>query len=125
MLNKESLSSVSELRPSTWYVRSAPPARPPAVAAPSPSPTPADETGRAPSALTAEAVQNALDRMSSHVQNLQRALQFSVDEESGDTVVKVIDAETKEVIRQIPSEELLAIAHRLRSTAGVLVAESV
>lgn len=41
-------------------------------------------------------------------------LNFSTDESSGRTVVKVIDAETKDVIRQIPSEEVLKTADKVR-----------
>lgn len=37
-------------------------------------------------------------------------LSFSIDEETNASVVKVIDKETNEVIRQIPSEEMLAIS---------------
>ncbi len=43
-----------------------------------------------------------------------RTLNFSVDEESGKPVVKVIDFETKEVIRQIPSEEVLTMAKAIK-----------
>lgn len=47
-------------------------------------------------------------------------LQFSIDEESGETVVKVVDADTDEVIRQIPSEEMLALARNLQRMEGFL-----
>lgn len=40
-------------------------------------------------------------------------LEFSIDDTTGQTVVKVIDSSTKELIRQIPSEEMLAIAQAL------------
>lgn len=38
------------------------------------------------------------------------SLQFSVDDQSGTRVVRLIDASTQEVIRQIPSEEMIRIA---------------
>ncbi|MCU0870215.1 MAG: flagellar protein FlaG [Burkholderiales bacterium] len=47
-------------------------------------------------------------------------LQFSIDEQSGETVVKVVDADTDEVIRQIPSEEMLALARNLQRMEGLL-----
>ncbi len=124
MIDKKPLSRVAELTSSARYARismTTAPQAPPATANASP------EAGKeqSPAAIDPKALQSALSKMTEHVQNLQRALQFSVDEESGETVVKVVDSETKEVIRQIPSEELLAIANRLRSTAGVLLAESV
>ena len=40
---------------------------------------------------------------------------FSLDEELplGRAVIRVLDAETDEVIREIPTEQVLAIAHRI------------
>ena len=58
-------------------------------------------------------LQVAVSQINDYVQNLQRNLQFTVDETTGKNVVTVIDNETKEVIRQIPSEEALEIARRL------------
>ncbi|MBI2802762.1 MAG: flagellar protein FlaG [Gammaproteobacteria bacterium] len=72
---------------------------------------------------SAESFDQALSNLSAHAQNLIRSLEFSVDRESGDTVVKVVDSNTKEVIRQIPSEEVLAIAHRLQAGYGGLLKE--
>ncbi|WMS89956.1 flagellar protein FlaG [Pseudoalteromonas sp. HL-AS1] len=42
-----------------------------------------------------------------------RSLEFSVAEYKGQTVVKVIDKESKDVIRQIPSEEFIKVAQRI------------
>ena len=45
---------------------------------------------------------------------VRRSLQFSVDDETGTTIITVRDAVTDEVIRQIPSEELVKLAQRLK-----------
>ena len=66
-----------------------------------------------PTEISTEQLQQAVTQMNDHVQNLQRSLQFTVDELSGKDVVTVRDIETEEVIRQIPSEEALALARRL------------
>ncbi len=58
--------------------------------------------------LLAEAAQ----KISAHL-NLKNALEFSVDQNSGRNVVKIIDKSTKEVLRQIPSEEAIHIAQAL------------
>ena len=42
-------------------------------------------------------------------------INFSLVPEFDQPVIKVIDAETKQVIRQIPSEEMLLISKRLQS----------
>ncbi len=55
----------------------------------------------------------AVSEINDYVQTIQRDLRFSVDQDSGRTVVKIIDSKSKEVIRQIPSEEALNLAHRL------------
>jgi flagellar protein FlaG len=59
------------------------------------------------------AMQAAVTRLNDYVQNVQRNLEFSVDKETGCTVVTVRDAETDEVIRQIPPEKMLAIMRAL------------
>jgi flagellar protein FlaG len=45
-------------------------------------------------------------------------IKFSIDQDSGRTVVKVVDRETKDVIRQIPSEEMLELAKALDRALG-------
>ncbi|HMM70914.1 MAG TPA: flagellar protein FlaG [Rhodocyclaceae bacterium] len=52
---------------------------------------------------------------------LSRSLQFSIDDRSGRTIVRVIDRSTREVIRQIPSEEILALADRMDKIQGLLL----
>lgn len=68
-----------------------------------------------------EQINQALEDVKQVLPNMARNLQFSVDEDSGRTVVKVVDTNTNEVIRQIPSEELLAIAKSLSSSKGLLI----
>lgn len=47
-------------------------------------------------------------------QNIQRRLRFQVDSSTGGTVITVIDKQTDETIRQIPSEELLVFSKRVK-----------
>jgi len=58
--------------------------------------------------------------LNKQMQSLRRDLRFTVDEKSGESVIKVIDAETKEVIRQIPSEEILKIRESIDNFKGLL-----
>jgi len=71
--------------------------------------------------VDAEALDHAVKDLESNVRNLQRSLQFSVDEESGRTIIKVIDRETREVIRQIPPAEVISIARRIEDAVGLLL----
>ncbi|MGR9072388.1 MAG: flagellar protein FlaG [Gammaproteobacteria bacterium] len=58
-------------------------------------------------------LEEAVRRVSEFATNLQRTLQFRVDDITGRQVVTVIDSETEQVIRQIPSEEMLTLSQRL------------
>ena len=71
----------------------------------------------APEKVTDEKVMEAVSNLNDYVQVIRRELQFSVDKESGRTVVTVVDAETGEKIRQIPREEVLALAKHLGSSS--------
>lgn len=93
------------------------------VAPPEGKASPAVEPDQGARQELGAALEQALNTLSEHVQNLNRTLQFSVDRDSGRTIIKVIDSETNEVIRQIPQEEMLVIANRLQAASGVLLVE--
>jgi len=67
------------------------------------------------------AIQDRVVELNSYMQNLNRSLQFSIDQQSGDTIIKVIDSETDELIRQIPAEELLVLRSSLEEYRGMLL----
>ena len=64
-------------------------------------------------------IDDAVKEVNDHFQASHRELQFAVDKDSGRTVIKVMDMDTKEMIRQIPSEEVLKFARMLEE--GVVV----
>ena len=68
-----------------------------------------------------EALEDAARDMNQHVQQANRELQFSVDENSGRTVITVLDKETQQVVRQIPGEEALQFAQRLEEGADLKI----
>ena len=72
-------------------------------------------------AVDQDTLDEAVKDMAAAAQVRQRALEFSIDEGSGRTVIKVIDKETEAVMRQIPSEEVLELSARLRRGDGLLV----
>ncbi|MDR9426322.1 MAG: flagellar protein FlaG [Marinobacter sp.] len=61
-----------------------------------------------------EDLSDAVSQLNDFVQNVQRDLQFEVDNDLGQTVVKVVDQQTQEVIRQIPDEVALRLAEKLQ-----------
>jgi flagellar protein FlaG len=64
----------------------------------------------AQSQLTEEVVNELNDA----ILGVRRELRFSIDEDSGRAVVQVMDSETGETIRQLPSEEVLAVSRHIR-----------
>ena len=74
---------------------------------------------------TSEDVKDVVVELNDLAQNLQRDLLFSVDKKSGDTIIKVLDKETEEVVREIPSAEIRAVKERLLEAAGVIFRDSV
>jgi len=61
-----------------------------------------------------EQVEEAVTQLNDYVQNVERNLQFNLDDESGKTVITVVDRQTSEVIRQIPDEVVLKLAQDLQ-----------
>jgi len=53
------------------------------------------------------------------------AISFTVDKDTGDTIIQILDRETNEVIRQIPPNEMLRLAARLSEIVGLLIDEVV
>jgi uncharacterized FlaG/YvyC family protein len=70
--------------------------------------------------VSEEDVRESVASLNQHMQNLNRSLQFSVDETSGQTVVQVIDADTEELVRQIPAQELIDVKNALDKYRGIL-----
>lgn len=80
----------------------------PAAAAPAPTP---------------EQVEQAVRQIQSYLSDSQRQLKFQVDQDTGRTVVRVLHPETNELIRQIPSEEVLTLARAMGNQGGRLFSQ--
>ena len=65
-------------------------------------------------------IQEAIDEVRRVIEPVARNLQFSVDDDTNLTLIKVVDSATDEVIRQIPSEEMVAIAKAIDKLQGML-----
>jgi flagellar protein FlaG len=64
---------------------------------------------------------HAVGHLNQTMKTRDSGLEFSVDEESHRTVVKVVDQKTKELIRQMPSAEALEISKALERVQGLLI----
>ncbi|WP_028104789.1 flagellar protein FlaG [Pseudoduganella violaceinigra] len=66
-------------------------------------------------------VEEAVAKLNKSIQERAQSLEFSIDEDSHRTIVKLIDQKTKEVLRQIPTPEALQLAKSLVPAKGLLV----
>lgn len=66
-------------------------------------------------------LQESVNQLNNAATLYNSSLQFSVDKDTGATVVKVVDKENNKVIRQIPSEEALRIAKAIGDFKGLLL----
>ncbi|WP_456380652.1 flagellar protein FlaG [Thiolapillus sp.] len=68
-----------------------------------------------------EKVSEAVGKLNDYVQTIRRELKFSIDEKSGRTVITVLDSQTKEIIRQIPPEEVISLSQNLGKKESVIL----
>ena len=121
-LNSAVISSVSVPRQQQASPDAAPSATPPATTTQNLQETQATTQSVQSSR---EQLKEAVKATNDFVNLVNNSVEFSLDDDTGATVVKVIDKETKEVVRQIPSEEMLAIAKALDTVQGLLVRQKV
>lgn len=103
------------------------------IKAPQPTPAPSvDElqtknvVARASSAADAKNVEAEIQQALEKLKSLESApnnLRFSIDDVSDRIMVTITDEKTGKVVRQLPSEAILRVAHNIESLKGVLFDE--
>ena len=68
-------------------------------------------------------VKNLVDSLNEAMRVINTSISFSIDKDTGKTVIKVMDSDTKKLIRQIPPEDMLRVAARIQDLVGVLYDE--
>ncbi|WP_426190447.1 flagellar protein FlaG [Massilia sp. DWR3-1-1] len=94
------------------------------AASTAPAPVAAAAATRAPEVRAAGApdpLDEAVGNINKSLQAAGQGVEFSIDDDSKRLVVKVIDQETREVLRQMPSVEALEIAKALDRAKGMLI----
>jgi flagellar protein FlaG len=71
--------------------------------------------------VTQAAVAAAVQAANAYVQSVTTSIQFSLDQDSGRTVVKMVDTATNKVLHQFPSETMLAISKSIDRMQGLLI----
>lgn len=70
-------------------------------------------------------VDAAIDAANQSMRQIATNLKFEKDTSSGKMVVRVVDTETQQVLRQMPSEEMLAVGKALDRLQGLMVHHTV
>lgn len=81
---------------------------------------PSRESGLEPE-LQKEQMEQVAQKLQDFIGSLNKGLEFSVDEDSGKDVIKVIDRSSGDVLRQYPSEEVLDLVATLSDMTGNFV----
>lgn len=66
-------------------------------------------------------VKQAVEQVNKAVPSFSHNLQFSVDEDTNKNIVRVVDTESGELIRQIPAQEIIEIAKALDKLQGMII----
>jgi flagellar protein FlaG len=65
----------------------------------------------------------AAKEINDFLKSASAGIEFQIDNQSDRVIVRVVDTETKQLIRQVPSEEMVAISHALDRMTGLLLAQ--
>ena len=74
-----------------------------------------------PTHIETSDLQKAVDRVREVFQNVEPRLQFEVDPDLHRVIVKIMNGDSGEVIRQIPPQEVLDLAKNLQASKGLLL----
>jgi flagellar protein FlaG len=75
--------------------------------------------------LEREQLEKVAQQLQNFMGEMNRSLQFQVDEDSGRDVIKILDKTSGDVIKQYPSEEVLSLVSKLSESAGILIDQTV
>jgi flagellar protein FlaG len=71
--------------------------------------------------LSTDEIEQIVSELNNFIQIFNTKIAFEIDKETRKTVLKIIDAQSNEIIRQIPPEELLAISKRISELLGLII----
>jgi flagellar protein FlaG len=66
-------------------------------------------------------LKGSVDSINGFLKTFSNNIEFSIDEDSGRTIVKLVDTETNTVLRQYPTKEALALAKDIENFQGHLL----
>lgn len=78
-----------------------------------------------PDKLTRKDVEEMVEALEDFANTVQTKLNFTIDDGTEDVVVKIMDKETDEVIKQFPAEEILKLREKMQDLKGLLFSTNV
>ncbi|WP_020681774.1 flagellar protein FlaG [Marinobacterium rhizophilum] len=75
--------------------------------------------------LTVQEAAETLEALNNVMQQMQRGISFQMDENSGRSVIQVIDRDSGDVIKQMPSQDLLKLINHMQEMQSLLFDETV
>lgn len=72
---------------------------------------------------SAKEIIDAIEKANKAIIGAQTQLEFSIHEGTKEIMVKVINTDTKEVVREIPSKKILDMVAKMWELAGIMVDE--
>ncbi len=74
----------------------------------------AGKVNDAPAPAQSQVTEDVVNELNEAILGVRRELKFSIDKDSGRAIVQVWDSETGDMIRQLPSDEVLAVSRHIR-----------
>jgi flagellar protein FlaG len=81
---------------------------------------PNPQQGQNETGLTPDKTRQLVASVQSYLADLNTSISFEIEDRTGKLVTKVVNSETKEVIRQIPAKDLMKLHEKLVELRGVL-----
>ena len=72
-----------------------------------------------------EQIKEVVTRLQTTLQNIEPKIELSVDKELKQVIIRILDKESGELIRQIPSEEMLELDRFFADQSGLFVEEEI
>jgi len=70
-------------------------------------------------------MQRLADMANENINRFSRDIEFTVDRETDKVIIKVIDRESKQLIRQVPPEQLLKLTEKMEEIQGLIFSDEV
>lgn len=119
-MNITQTTSAAAPQPVADPATAAHPVKTAALATPATDAVAAEKAAAAPSKTD---LKNSVDQINRFLK-VNSEVEFSIDHNSGKSVIKVVDTTTNKVLRQFPSEQALEIGQNLQDTNSGLINET-